>query len=72
MRPRVVVGVGACVWYLHQSLHLGSVCIQILSQTASFHTELGQLSPQRSYHLIETHLNTAQRKKKDHHVLHCV
>lgn len=43
--------------YLHQSLHLGPVCVQLLSQTGFCHAEHRQLRPQRSHHLIETHLN---------------
>lgn len=56
------------VWYLHERLHLGSVCIQVFSQTSSLHTELSQLSPQRSHNLIETNLNT-QHREKSHHIL---
>lgn len=51
-----------CVCYLHQSLHLAPVCIQLLSQTASLHTELSQLGSQRSHHFIETHLNTQHKE----------
>lgn len=50
------------VCYLHQRLHLGPVYIQFLSQAASFHAKLSQLSPQRGHHLIETHLNTQHKE----------
>lgn len=50
-----------CLSYVHQSPHLCSVCVQLLSQTVCLHAELGHLRPEGSHCLVETHLNTAEQ-----------
>lgn len=51
---------GVGVPYLHQSLHLGSVRIRVISQAVSLRAELSQLGPQRGHRLVETHLKSGR------------